>query len=61
MVYLTSMKLTRIQELRKELELEAISYSELAEIDSAAIEAGIKLTGDMLPSDILDELEKVAK
>ncbi len=49
----------RINELRKELKAERISYGELAEIDSAAVEAGIIVTDEMLAGDILDELEAV--
>ena len=47
----------RIAQLRQELDLERISYGELAEIDSAAIEAGITLAEDMFAGNVLDELE----
>lgn len=56
--YEAPMKKERIQELRKELEAERISYGELAEIDAAAAEANITITEEMLAGDILDELEK---
>lgn len=53
------MTLQRINELREELRQERISYGELAEIDSAAAEAGIVVTEEMMPDDILDELEAI--
>jgi hypothetical protein len=51
------MNIQRINELRRELQAERISYGELAEIDCAAAEAGIAVTEEMLAGDILDELE----
>ena len=54
------MTTTRINELRRELEAERISYGELVEIDSAAIKAGIQLTEEMLAGDVLDALEQQA-
>jgi hypothetical protein len=55
------MTLERINELRAELAAERISYGELAEIDSAAAEAGIVVTDEMLAGDVLDELERVVQ
>ena len=49
--------MSRLQELRTELENECISYGELAEIDDLAQEAGITVTDEMMASDILDALE----
>lgn len=52
------MTITRINELRTELEAERISYGELFEIDVAADKAGIEVTDEMLAGDILDKLEE---
>lgn len=51
------MTLKRINELRRELKAERISYGELHEIDVAADQAGIAVTEEMLADDILDQLE----
>lgn len=53
------MTLERINELREELNAERISMGELVEIDTAAAEAGINVTEEMLAGDILDMLEEL--
>jgi hypothetical protein len=53
------MTLTRINELREELNQERISYGELAEIDDAAIVAGIVVSDEEMASDVLDKLERL--
>lgn len=51
------MDIKRINELRKELVAERLSYGELSEIYSAAEEKGINVTDEMLADDVLDLLE----
>lgn len=51
------MTITRIKELRRELELEQISLSQIVEIGNEAGAAGITITDEMLAGDLLDALE----
>lgn len=51
------MNTTRIDYLRKELDNERISTSELLEIDALAKELNINITNDMLASDILNAVD----
>jgi hypothetical protein len=49
----------RLAEIKKELELEQISYNELQELDTMMKVYNIKITEEMLASDIIAELESV--
>ncbi len=49
-----------IDHLRLALTSESISYGELAYIDQLADEYGVSVTGEMMASDVLDELETLA-
>ena len=50
--------MTRLQELKIELENERISYGELAELDQLAMDNNITITDDMFAMDIIVELER---
>lgn len=55
------MTLKRINQLRKVLKAERISYGELHEIECACEEAGIHITEGMLAEEQLDALERLAR